>query len=118
MGADPRNWSSPWRRRQGKLLAALALVLGSDVCAGAGLPTQMPFERYGPLARSPLFTAATFTVPFFFQSRDWRVRPRDLYIERSSRTPEGDIITLRSMTDPTFSMTITQKPPKLTPPKK
>ena len=95
---------------------AFAALVFLPVCWNAfgavGLPGRVPFDRYASILNKSPFAAPTMpNRPSSFLSRD-------LYVASMVRAPEGDIVTLRSTTDPTFSMTIDFSHAKVIPLKK
>jgi hypothetical protein len=75
---------------------------------GTEIPIRYAFGRYDSLLHSTVFAPPSPPAPAHFS-------PGDLYIESVRHTPEGDLVTLRSIKDPNFSMTMIVKPPKLVP---
>jgi hypothetical protein len=99
-----------------RALAALGLLSAAWSAADAvNLPERVPFERYRLLAQRSFFSAPTFPTSLRLGGR--LVPVEDLYLADISWSPDGVKITLRSSSDPTFSMTIKQNSPKLAPPK-
>ena len=96
-GQVDRGYRRMWRR----VLAALIFL---PVCWNAfgatDLPGRVPFDRYASILNNSPFAAPTMP------DRLSGFLSRDLYIADMVRTPEGDTVTLRSVADPTFSMTI------------
>ena len=90
-----------YRRKWLRTLAALAFLPACWNALGATeLPGRAPFDRYTNILNNSPFAAPTMP------DRRSGFLSRDFYIADMVRTPEGDRVTLRSVADPTFSMTI------------
>jgi hypothetical protein len=93
------------------IMAGLGVMIfffaGNDF-GGTEIPIRYAFVRYDSLLHSTVFAPPSPAAPANFS-------PGDLYIENVRHTPEGDLVTLRSIKDPNFSMTMSAKPPKLLP---
>lgn len=84
------------------------LTVGVAVCARADdLPTKLSFERYkGMLEHSPFAVATAVIAP--------EATPnfaKDLYVANAAKSPDGDMVTIASVTDKEFKKYLTTKAP-------
>jgi hypothetical protein len=112
--AQRRGYSSVvidrrYRRLPVRLLL-LVLVLSFDLqgFAGTDLPSRYAFDRY-----TPLLKGAHFFGPSRISNCSRKIYAKDIYVESIT----GDVVRLRSVRDPSFSMTFRMKSEKLSPPK-
>ena len=85
-----------------------ALFIGSRfVLAADDLPTKFSFDRYsGILEHSPFAVATAVVAPAATPNF-----AKDLYIANAAKSPDGDMVTIQSMTDREFKKYLTTKSP-------
>jgi hypothetical protein len=89
------------RRRLSRVLIFFMVASGFGA---TDLPSRYAFDRYTPLlGGAQLFGLGT--APYCSR----KITPQDLYIESIASTSAGDVVRLRSVKDPNFSMTFTTK---------
>jgi len=80
----------------------LACVWADDV-----LPPRFNFDRYSAMVnRSPFAIATAVALPS--ATPDFA---KDLYVANAARSPEGDMVTLASSSDPNFKKYLTTREP-------
>jgi hypothetical protein len=91
-------------------LALLSSLAVTGILSGStddGLPLPFNFDRYTPmLNHSPFAVGATAAVPE--PTPDFA---RDLYIANAARSPEADMVTIRSSSDQNFKKYLTTREP-------
>jgi hypothetical protein len=89
------------------LLSSFAVIGGLSSSAEDVLPPRFNFDRYTPmLNRSPFAVATAVALP--------EATPnfaKDLYIANAARSPEGDLVTVRSSSDQIFKKYLTTREP-------
>jgi hypothetical protein len=90
------------------LICVSILALGGVVGARADdLPTKFNFDRYkGMLEHSPFAVATAVVAPAATPNF-----AKDLYVANAARSPDGDMVTIMSMTDRDFKKYLTTKAP-------
>jgi hypothetical protein len=83
-------------------------MVGVAVCARADdLPTKSSFERYkGMLEHSPFAVATAVVAPATTPNF-----AKDLYVANAAKSPDGDMVTIASMTDKEFKRYLTTRDP-------
>ncbi len=86
----------------------LIFLFGMAVAARAGdLPTKFGFDRYqGILEHSPFAVATAVVAPAATPNF-----AKDLFIANAAKSPDGDMVTIESMTDKEFKKYVTTKTP-------
>lgn len=89
------------------LMSIFALIAAGAIRADDDLPKRPEFNRYDPMLKQSLFAVATAAVapvatPNF---------AKDLYVANAARSPEGDMVTVASTSDPNFKKYLTTKAP-------
>ena len=89
-------------------IAITSLFLLSCVAAQADdLPTKFNFDRYkGILEHSPFAVATAVVAPAATPNF-----AKDLYVANAAKSPDGDMVTIGSMTDREFKKYLTTKQP-------
>src|ERR1700693_2520908 len=84
------------------------VMVGVAVCARADdLPAKLGFDRYkGMLEHSPFAVATAVVAPAATPNF-----AKDLYIANAAKSPDGDMVTIASMTDKEFKKYLTTKDP-------
>ena len=82
-------------------------LIAASFARGDDLPMKVSFDRYkGMLEHSP-FAVATAVVPPAATPNF----AKDLYVANAARSPDGDMVTIASMTDKEFKKYLTTKAP-------
>ena len=77
------------------------------IARGDDLPTRLNFDRYnGMLEHSPFAVATAVVAPAATPNF-----AKDLYIGSAAKSPDGDMVTILSMTDKDFKKYLTTKAP-------
>lgn len=89
-------------------IASTSLFLLSCVAVQADdLPTKFNFDRYkGILEHSPFAVATAVVAPAATPNF-----AKDLYVANAAKSPDGDMVTIGSMTDREFKKYLTTKQP-------
>jgi len=84
------------------------VMVGVAVCARADdLPAKLGFDRYkGMLEHSPFAVATAVVAPAATPNF-----AKDLYVANAAKSPDGDMVTIASMTDKEFKKYLTTKDP-------
>lgn len=83
------------------------LIFGAIVARADDLPTKFGFDRYaGILEHSPFAVATAVVAPAATPNF-----AKDLYIANAAKSPDGDVVTIQSMTDKDFKKYLTTKAP-------
>ncbi len=89
------------------LLSVFVVIGGFSSSAEDVLPPRFNFDRYKPmLNHSPFAIATAVALP--------EATPnfaKDLYIANAARSPEGDLVTVRSSADQNFKKYLTTREP-------
>ena len=89
------------------LLSSFVVIGALSSSAEEVLPPRFNFDRYTPmLNRSPFAVATAVALP--------EATPnfaKDLYIANAARSPEGDLVTIRSSSDQNFKKYLTTREP-------
>ena len=81
--------------------------LGCVVVQADDLPTKFNFDRYkGILEHSPFAVATAVVAPAATPNF-----AKDLYVANAAKSPDGDMVTIGSMTDREFKKYLTTKQP-------
>jgi len=92
-----------------KLRTSISIFILS-IIAGAqadDLPTKFSFDRYhGILEHSPFAVATAVIAPAATPNF-----AKDLYVANAAKSPDGDMVTIASMTDKDFKKYVTTKTP-------
>lgn len=90
-----------------RIVTVLIFVVGAVVAPAQDLPTKYNFDRYkGILEHSPFAVATAVVAPAATPNF-----AKDLYIANAAKSPEGDMLTILSMTDKSFKEYLTTKNP-------
>jgi hypothetical protein len=89
------------------LLSSFAIVGALSSSAEEVLPPRFTFDRYTPMLNHSPFAIAT-AVALPEATPDFS---RDLYIANAARSPEGDLVTIRSSSDQNFKKYLTTREP-------
>lgn len=89
-------------------IASISLfMLGSVAAQADDLPTKFNFDRYkGILEHSPFAVATAVVAPAATPNF-----AKDLYVANAAKSPDGDMVTIASMTDREFKKYLTTKAP-------
>jgi hypothetical protein len=89
-------------------IAIIVLVIFGCVVAPADdLPTRFSFDRYaGILEHSPFAVASAVVAPAATPNF-----AKDLYIANAAKSPDGDMVTIQSMSDKEFKKYLSTKSP-------
>src|ERR1700736_1006307 len=84
------------------------VVFSATICARADdLPTKLNFDRYkAMLDHSPFAVATAVVAPAATPNF-----AKDLYVANAARSPDGDMVTIASMTDKDFKKYLTTRTP-------
>ncbi len=83
------------------------LILSCVVARADDLPTKFSFDRYaGILEHSPFAVATAVVAPAATPNF-----AKDLYIANAAKFPDGDMVTIQSMSDREFKKYLTTKSP-------
>jgi hypothetical protein len=90
------------------MLGSIATTLGLAYAqADDVLPPRFNFDRYSAMVnRSPFAIATAVALPA--TTPDFA---KDLYVANAARSPEGDMVTIASSSDPNFKKYLTTKGP-------
>ena len=89
------------------LLSSFATVGALSSSADDVLPPRFNFDRYTPMVdHSPFAIATAVALPE--ATPDFA---KDLYIANAARSPEGDMVTIRSSSDQNFKKYLTTREP-------
>lgn len=89
------------------LLSSFAVIGGLSSSAEDVLPPRFNFDRYTPmLNHSPFAIATAVALPGATPNF-----AKDLYIANAARSPEGDLVTIRSSSDQNFKKYLTTREP-------
>ena len=92
------------------LPAAISIffVAHAHLVFGEDLPKKFEFARYEPMMnRSPFAVATAVAAPAATPNF-----AKDLYVANAARTPEGDFVTIASLTDKNFKLYLSTKAPE------
>lgn len=82
-------------------------MLGCVAAQADDLPTKFNFDRYkGILEHSPFAVATAVVAPAATPNF-----AKDLYVANAAKSPDGDMVTIASMTDREFKKYLTTKSP-------
>jgi hypothetical protein len=89
------------------IFAVTVLFYAGELRGADDLPTKFSFDRYNSLVEHSPFAVATAVVapdaaPNF---------AKDLYVANAAKSPDGDMVTIMSMTDKDFKKYLTTKGP-------
>ena len=92
-----------------KLRIAILAIIGLSVVSvrADDLPMKLNFDRYqGILEHSPFAVATAVIAPAATPNF-----AKDLYVANAAKSPDGDMVTIASMTDKDFKKYLTTKTP-------
>src|SRR5437016_8491776 len=91
------------------LVFILSLLGAVYIRAEEVLPPQFNFDRYSKMVEHSPFAVATAVAP----PAATPSFAKDLYIANAARSPEGDLVTLASVSDKNFKEYLSTKEPNL-----